>query len=98
MAGRAAALGGGCLMGLGDQLMATGLARGAHARGKRIAFGDGRNIIWDANSAAIFRGNPNIARPGSERDRDIEWLPYYKGHRIYNRLGDRKWIWNLDFH
>jgi hypothetical protein len=98
MARRVAALGGSRLMGQGDQLMATGLARGAKARGKRIAFGDGRNIIWDNNSAAIFRCNPNIARPGSERDSDIEWTRYYKGHRIYNRLGDRKWIWNLDFH
>lgn len=87
-------------MGLGDQLMGTGLARGAKARGKRVAFGDGARILWDKNSETIFRGNPNVARPGSERDADLEWVPYYKGHRIYNRqdAARSRWIWNLDFH
>jgi hypothetical protein len=32
-------------MGYGDELMATGMARGAAARGKRVAFGDGQRII-----------------------------------------------------
>lgn len=77
--------------------MATGMARGAAARGKRIAFGDGRRIIWDQHSAEMFRGNTNIANPGSERDRDIEWIAYHKGHRIYNRQDGRRWAWNLDF-
>ncbi len=84
-------------IGLGDQLIATGLARGAKARGKRIAFGDGRRILWDGNSGMIFRGNPNIAPPGSERDSDLEWIRYYKGKRGYNeqaRTGSH-WIWNL---
>lgn len=86
-------------MGLGDQLMATGMARGARARGKRIAFGDGRRILWDKGSAEIFRGNPNIAAPGSEGAADLEWIGYYKGSRIYNshdRAGNR-WIWNREF-
>lgn len=80
--------------------MATGMARGARARGKAIAFGDGRRIIWDQNSEIVFRGNPNIAPPGSEgRAANIEWVPYYKGHRIYNyhdRTKDR-WVWNMEF-
>lgn len=79
--------------------MATGLARGAKARGKRIAFGDGRRIIWDQHSETVFRGNPNIARPGHERHRDLEWIPFYKGSRLYNRH-DRendRWVWNLEF-
>lgn len=84
-------------MGIGDNLMATGIARGAAARGKRIAFGDGNRIIWDKNSAEIFSGNGNIAPPGNEIARDIEWVPYYKGHRIYNRQGDGRWIWNGEF-
>lgn len=80
-------------------MMATGLARGAKARGKRIAFGNGERIIWDQHSADIFKGNGNIAMPGSERDADIEWLPFYKGHRIYNTQDPVKarWIWNTDF-
>jgi hypothetical protein len=84
-------------LGLGDQLLATGLARGTKARGKRIAFGDGKQIIWDHHSEQIFRGNPNIAPPGSERDPDIEWVPFYRGNRIYNRQSGDRWVWNLDF-
>ncbi|RWO23359.1 glycosyltransferase family 9 protein [Mesorhizobium sp.] len=86
-------------MGRGDNIMATGLARGAAARGKRIAFGDGRRITWDQHSKEIFRGNPNIAPPGSEADPDLEWIDYRTGHRIYNKLdrARRRWIWNMDF-
>lgn len=75
------------------------MARGAKAKGKRIAFGDGKRIIWDQHSEIVFRGNPNIAPPGQHRDRDLKWVPYYKGHRLYNthdRANDR-WVWNLDF-
>jgi hypothetical protein len=84
-------------VGIGDQLMATGMARGAARRGKRIAFGDGHRIIWDKNSLEIFRKNKNIAIPGSERDPDIEWIPFYRGHRIYNRQEGNRWVWNMDF-
>lgn len=84
-------------MGYGDQLMATGMARGANARGKRIAFGDGERILWDKSSRLIFAGNQNIAPPGSERAKDLEWIAYYKGHRIYNRQDGDRWVWNLDF-
>lgn len=86
-------------MGLGDNLMATGMAKGAQARGKRIAFGDGSTIRWDQHSEQIFRHNPNIAPPGSEGSSDLEWIPFYKGNRIYNRHDHLKerWIWNYDF-
>lgn len=86
-------------MGLGDNILASGIAKGAKDRGKRIAFGDGSSIIWDQHSEQIFRGNPNIAPPGSEGCSDLEWVPFYKGNRIYNRhdYGKDKWIWNYDF-
>lgn len=84
-------------MGLGDNLMATGMARGAKARGKRIAFGDGRKIIWDHHSEQIFRGNPNIAPPGSEGASDLEWIRFHRGNRLYNRQGNGRWIWNKGF-
>lgn len=86
-------------MGLGDNIMATGMARGAAARGKRIAFGDGQKILWDIHSDQIFKGNPNIAPPGSERHSDIEWIDFYKGNRKYNRHDplNNKWVWNYDF-
>lgn len=86
-------------MGLGDQVMATGMARGAAARGRRIAFGDKRRIRWDSSSEEVFRGNPNIAAPGSEGASDIEWVKYYKGNRIYNVINPtrERWVWNYDF-
>lgn len=87
----------GLVVGIGDQLIGSGLARGAAARGKRIAFGDGVKIRWDQNSPVIFRNNPNIAPPGSEKATDIEWLHYYKGNRLYSRGGNGKWIFNYDF-
>lgn len=86
-------------MGLGDNLMATGMAKGAASRGKRIAFGDGSTILWDHNSEQIFKNNPNIAPLGSEGDKDIEWIHFYKGNRIYNRHDhlNNRWIWNYNF-
>lgn len=79
--------------------MATGLARGAKARGKRIAFGDGRNLIWGPYSATVFKHNPNIAHPGTERAGDVEWVPYYKGNRLYNRLdrANNCWVWEKNW-
>lgn len=70
-------------MGYGDELIATGLARGAASRGKRIAFGTGQRIIMTSQSAEIFRNNPNIARPGEEGLPNIEWIHHYQGHRNY---------------
>lgn len=86
-------------MGIGDNLMASGMARGAWARGKRIAFGNGHKIVWDQHSEMIFRGNPNIARPGMVNGRHVEWIRYHKGHRVYNRhdVSNDRWVWNYDF-
>jgi ADP-heptose:LPS heptosyltransferase len=85
-------------MGIGDQIMGSGMARGASSRGKRVAFGEKGRIIWDQHSEMVFRGNPNIAPPGTEQAGDLEWIPFFKGNRLYNhREGDR-WVWNLDFH
>jgi Glycosyltransferase family 9 (heptosyltransferase) len=83
-------------MGIGDEVMATGFARGAAARGKRVAFGDGRRIIWGPWCNEAFRHNPNIA---TRVESNIEWINYYKGNRGYNSpdSGKRRWIWNYDF-
>jgi hypothetical protein len=81
-------------------LIATGLAKGAAARGKKIAFGDGRRILWDANSPTIFKGNPNIAPPKGtalNASLDLEWIRFYKGNRLYNRHTPGRWEWNYDF-
>jgi hypothetical protein len=74
--------------------MATGLARGACARGKRIAFGDGRKLIWGPYSEIAFRHNPNIA---GKLGPDVEWIRFHKGNRQYNTLGNGRWIWNYDY-
>lgn len=84
-------------MGYGDEIMASGLARGARLNGKKVAFGDGRRIIWGPWSEEIFRHNPNIAHPGDELRGDLQWCDFYKGNRHYNRAGNRRWIWNFDF-
>jgi hypothetical protein len=75
------------------------MARGAKARDKRVAFGDGKQIIFSPWSSKIFRHNPNIAWPGDECAADIEWIGHYKGKRLYNSVapGGTRWAWNLDF-
>ncbi len=91
--------GGEAKIGFGDNVIATGLARGAAARGKRVAFGDGKTILWDHNSEDIFKNNPNIAPPGSEGESGLEWIPFYRGNRGYNRQSadGSRWIWNYQF-
>lgn len=84
-------------MGVGDDIMATGLARGAAKRGKRVAFGDGKKILWGPFSEIAFRNNPNIAPPGNEGAKDLEWIDWYKGKRHYNSVGDGRWIWNYNW-
>ncbi len=87
-------------MGYGDDILASGLAKKLLEPGKRAAFGDGRRIIWGPWSEEIFRCNPKIARPGEERKPDIQWIDYYKGHRLYNAIDTAagRWRWNYAFH
>lgn len=87
-------------MGRGDEIMGTGLARGFAKRGKLAAFGDGRKILWSQWCREIFAYNPNIALPGSENRKDIEWVEHYKGKRKYhdhNKPMNGRWNWNYDF-
>ncbi len=76
---------------MGDELIATGLARGAANRGKLIAFGDGRQIVWSTQSREIFRGNPNIAHPGQLDDPRLEWIAHYRGCRLYGEFRTGRW-------
>lgn len=62
-----------------------------------MAFGDGHRIRWDQHSQEVFRGNPNIAPPGSETASDIEWVPFFKGNRLYNRQEGNRWVWDYTF-
>lgn len=84
-------------IGIGDNILASGMSRGASKRGKKIAFGDGRKIMWDHHSRMIFQGNPNIAEPGQEKFNNIEWIGFFRGSRLYNTAGENRWIWNYEF-
>ena len=84
-------------MSYGDEIIGSGLARGAKARGRRIAFGDGRKISWSSWAPVIYENNPNVAKPGSEGAKDLEWVAHYKGARKYNKQVNGKWVWNYDF-
>lgn len=84
-------------MGLGDQLIATGIAKGARAKGHRIAFGVDGKVLWDKYSKDIFRDNPNVVSPGGQYSDDVRWVPFYKGHRMYNQDGGDHWIWNTEW-
>jgi ADP-heptose:LPS heptosyltransferase len=88
----------GWILGIGDQIIASGLAREAWTkRGRKVAFGSNGKIIWDKHSEEIFRNNPNICFPGNESRNKLEWVEFHKGHRGYNTQGDGHWIWNLDW-
>lgn len=82
-------------MGYGDEIVGSGLARGAAVRKKRVAFGDGINIRWHPYAHQIYQGNPNVARPGSEGSADLEWVAHYPGQRVYNSVeqGGSAWRW-----
>jgi hypothetical protein len=84
-------------LGYGDEVMGSGMARGAAARGRRVAFGDGKRIIWGPHCAEVYKNNPNVAPPGADRDQDLEWKRYYSGNRGYVRGGGGKFIFNPDF-
>jgi ADP-heptose:LPS heptosyltransferase len=77
--------------------MASGMARGAKARGKRIAFGDGKTIIHGHWATQIFKNNPNVAWPGDEAADDLEYIAHHKGNRLYNKQDGNRWVWNLEF-
>jgi ADP-heptose:LPS heptosyltransferase len=85
-------------MGIGDQLIASGLAREAWTkRGVKIAFGHSGRVIWDKHSSEIFQNNPNVCFPGNEGKQKVEWVPFYKGNRLYNKSGGTHWVWNPDW-
>jgi ADP-heptose:LPS heptosyltransferase len=87
-------------MGLGDEILNTGFAKGAKARGKRMAFGDAKTKRYGVSpwQEIIFKNNPNIAWPRDVNAPDIEWCPYCKGNRGYNRAGpNRRWLWNYKY-
>jgi ADP-heptose:LPS heptosyltransferase len=90
-------------MGFGDAIMASALARGLHTQGKLAAFfapkEDSRVIKWTGYCDDIFAHNPNIARPGQERQDNLIWFPHYKKQFPYCTYdgSQRRWIWKMEF-
>ena len=87
-------------MGYGDAVMATGWMRGFHASGKLAAFGDERmrTIKWTEYCQDVFKNNPNVARPGMQKQSNLIWFRHYKKNLPYviKYDGDRV-FWNYDF-
>lgn len=82
-------------MGWGDQLLAGGIARKAHARHptKKINIGDGSNIEW----SELYEGLDYIAK---EVDPNGVWVHSFKGFRPYVRNEEstkEKFSWRRDF-
>lgn len=84
-------------MGFGDEIIASGLARGAAKRNKLIAFGNGKKIIWSDQAKLIFQNNPNVAPPDKENSNNLEWVHYYRGHRGYGEVRNGRWVFNKDW-
>lgn len=75
------------------------MARGAAARGRRVAFGDGRRVVWHRNAFEIFRGNDNVVASESLRGQDVEWIAHYPGKRRYCTLvGGKRRQWRFTPH
>lgn len=81
-------------MGYGDEIIGSGLARGAYNRGKLIAFGDGKKIIWSDQAKMIYQNNPNVAplETHTVANPKLQWIPYYRGHRFYGEIKNNKWV------
>jgi hypothetical protein len=82
-------------VGFGDELIASGQARGFAARGRRAAFGDGQQIFFAKAAWQVFENNPNVAKPGDEGASDLVWIANYAGHRPYNLHdpANNRWLW-----
>src|SRR5262245_42498606 len=88
-------------MGYGDAIMATAKARGMHAQGKLMAFGDKVKIKWTGYCEQVFKNNPNIARPGQERQSNVIWVEHYKRGLVHSYCTwddrQRRYHWNYKY-
>lgn len=84
-------------MGLGDEIMGTGMARQLFAaNGVKVAFGDGHQIVWSSDSEMIYKNNPKVARPGEERGH-VQWCKHYRGKRAYGRFENGHLVFDQTF-
>lgn len=56
-----------------------------------MAFGDGRKIIWNRYGHEIYRNNPNVAPPGGEHLKNLDWVHHYPGRRLYASGTRERW-------
>lgn len=89
-------------MAYGDAIMVTARVKGLHAKGQLAGFGykNEKRIKWTGYCESVFKYNPNIARPGQERQVSL-WFNHYKKDFVhgYCRYDDRRsiYIWNYQF-
>ena len=92
-------------MGMGDEIMATGIAKRLHAEtGAKVAFGNPKGSLKRTIYPIIYANNPKIIKNGQElRDtKHVVWSDYCKGHRTYianieTSKKERRYRWNYDF-
>lgn len=88
-------------MGVGDEILGSGMARRLHAvDGRKVAFGDGQKIVWSSDSELIYHNNPKIAKPGEERFVALgraQWVKHYRGSRLYGSFSSGRLVYNSSF-
>lgn len=85
-------------MGYGDEIMGSGVAKRLFATdGRKVAFGDGKKVIWSREAEIIYRNNPKVARP-SDRDLSrVNWVTHYSGHRLYGEFRNSRLVIKKQF-
>lgn len=85
-------------MGLGDEIMATGIAKVLNElSGKKVAFGKNNRLIFNDTNTIVFKNNPRIVQPGEEAT-DVVWSDFVTGNRSYiKNTSNGKMIWDECF-
>jgi len=92
-------------MGMGDEIMATGIAKKLHAEtGAKVAFGNPKGQLKPNIYPAMHAHNPKIIK-NEEELREAEkvvWDSYCKGNRTYianitTAKKEKRYKWNYDF-
>lgn len=92
-------------MGMGDEIMATGIAKKLYAEtGAKVAFGNPKGVLKKTIYPIIYANNPKVIIHGQElRDtKNVVWSDYCKGHRTYianieTSKKEKRYRWNYDF-
>ena len=85
-------------MGLGDEIMATGIAKRINKEtNKKVAFGRNNRLVFTDWSRVVFRNNPKIIQE-NEKPEGAVWNSFCVGSREYIKSnGNGKMVWNESF-